>query len=117
MAMATRPELQPTAARLLELNGSRVLVPIIRGQEATPVLSLGLAIASHASTQGVLLGLVEIPASDAGLQMAVAKRSRELLSWIAAADHRCDRPRLSNLHPTARDRDCRPRRVHAAATR
>lgn len=87
--MATRPEFQPTAARLLELNGTRVLVPIIRGQEAAPLLSLGIAIASHASTQGVLLGLVEIPASDAGLQMAVAKRSRELLSWIAAADHLC----------------------------
>jgi len=87
--MAMLPEFQPTAAGLPELNRNRVLVPIMRGQEAAPLLSLGSAIARHASTQGVLLGLVEIPASHVGLQMAVAKRSRELLSWIAAADYEC----------------------------
>jgi len=39
-----------------------------------------------------VLGLVEIPALPAGLQMAIAKRSRELLRWIAATDYECHTP-------------------------
>ncbi|MHB8588458.1 MAG: universal stress protein [Candidatus Dormibacteraceae bacterium] len=88
--MATRSESYPLAlAAIPELDRARVLVPIIRGQAAAPLLSLGDAIARRGSTQGVVLGLVEIPASRGGLQMAVAKRSRELLRWIAATDYEC----------------------------
>ena len=69
------------------LDRARVLVPIIRGQGAAPLLSLGDAIARSGSTQGVVLGLVEIPSSRIGLQIAATKRSRELLRWIAATDY------------------------------
>jgi nucleotide-binding universal stress UspA family protein len=85
--MALRSEYQPVAEAILELDRARVLVPIIRGQAAAPLLSLGDAIARRSSTQGVVLGLVEIPTSPRGLQMAVANRSRELLRWIAATDY------------------------------
>ena len=85
--MATRAEYQPAVAGIPGLDRGRVLVPIIRGQAAAPLLSLGDAIARRYSTQGVVLGLVEVPASNGGLQIAVAERSRELLRWIAATDY------------------------------
>src|SRR5487761_25086 len=85
--MALRSEYQPVAAAILELDRARALVPIIRGQAAAPLLSLADAIARRSSTQGVVLGLVEIPASPGGIQMAVAERSRALLRWISATDY------------------------------
>jgi len=85
--MATRTEYQSAVAAIPELDRARVLVPIIRGQVAAPLLSLGDAIARRSSTQGVVLGLVEVPASQGGLQVPVANRSRELLRWIAATDY------------------------------
>lgn len=85
--MATRPEYQPDLAAIPELERARVLVPIIRGQAAAPLLSLGDAIAHRSSTQGVVLGLVEFPDPQCGLQVAVATRTRELLRWIAATDY------------------------------
>jgi len=86
--VATRSErYTSTLAASPELDRARVLVPIIRGQAAAPLLSLGDAIARRSSTRGVVLGLVEIPSSPSGLQIAAAKRSRELLRWIAATDY------------------------------
>lgn len=85
--MATRDVYQPAVGGFPGLDRGRVLVPIIRGQSAAPLLSLGDAIARRSSTQGVVLGLVEVPPSSGVLQMAVANRSRELLRWIAATDY------------------------------
>lgn len=86
--MATPSELYPSAlAAIAELDRPRVLVPIVRGQAAAPLLSLGDAIARRSATRGVVLGLVEIPAPRGGLQMAVAEQARALLRWIAATDY------------------------------
>lgn len=85
--MASRAEYQPAIAGMPGLVRGRVLVPIIRGQAAAPLLSLGDAIARRSSIQGVVLGLVEVPASSGGLQIGATNRSRELLRWIAATDY------------------------------
>jgi nucleotide-binding universal stress UspA family protein len=88
--VATPADLYPAApAAMPELDRPRVLVPIVRGQAAAPLLSLGDAIARRGATRGLLLGLVEVPASHGGLQMAVAERARALLRWIAATDYEC----------------------------
>jgi len=62
---------------------ARVLVPIIRGQVAAPIVSLANAIARSGSERGLVLGLVETSLSKAP-RMAAAERSRDLLRWIAA---------------------------------
>jgi len=100
--MALRSEYQPVAAAILELDRARALVPIIRGQAAAPLLSLADAIARRSSTQGVVLGLVEIPASPGGIQMAVAERSRALLHWISATDY--ERHAVEGGHLTVQTR-------------
>jgi formate-nitrite transporter family protein len=85
--VATRVEYRPAVAAIPGLDRGRVLVPVIRGQAAAPLLSLGDAIARRSSTTGVVLGLVEVARSRGGLQTAVANRSRDLLRWIAATDY------------------------------
>jgi nucleotide-binding universal stress UspA family protein len=67
--------------------GNGVLVPIIRGQAAAPLLSLGDAIAQQGGGAGTVLGLVEIPTTWLGLTTPTAERSRQLLRWIAATDY------------------------------
>ena len=69
------------------LSGGGVLVPIIRGQTAGPLLSLGDALARQAGGRGTVLGLVEIPTTWLGLTTPTTKRSRQLLRWIAATDY------------------------------
>jgi nucleotide-binding universal stress UspA family protein len=86
--VGTPAELYPPALEAIPaLDRPRVLVPIVRGQAAAPLLSLGDAIARRGTNRGMLLGLVEVPASYRGLQMAVAERARALLRWIAATDY------------------------------
>ena len=78
--------------------GNRVLVPVIWGQSAAPLLSIGDAIAGHCPSRGVVLGLVEIPSRWSGLVTSAMVRSRELLQWIASNDYALEagrRPRLS----------------------
>jgi nucleotide-binding universal stress UspA family protein len=74
----------PAPAQLREVRN--VLVPIIRGQAAGPLLDIGAAIAGRNASGGTALGLVEIRASR-GVGVSAAERSRQLLRWIARADH------------------------------
>jgi nucleotide-binding universal stress UspA family protein len=62
--------------------GRSVLVPIIRGQAAGPLLDLGEAIAGENPGTSTALGLVELPFSR-GIGISAAERSRQLLHWIA----------------------------------
>lgn len=75
--MASRSEYQLAVAAIPELDRARVLVPILRGQAAAPLLSLADAVARRRSSRGVVLGRVEVSASQSadGLQMTVANRS------------------------------------------
>lgn len=67
--------------------GNRVLVPIIRGQSAASLLSIGDAISRHCPSRGVVLSLVEIPSTWSRMVTSAVVRSRELLRWIAATDY------------------------------
>lgn len=67
--------------------GNRLLVPLIRGQSAASLLTIGDAIAHHCTSSGVVLSLVEIPARWSGAVASAVVRSRELLRWIAECDY------------------------------
>ena len=85
------PRLKPAALRaavgaIRATFPGRVLVPIIRGQPAAPILSIADAVARSGSAKGLVLGLVEMSASDSN-QLTAAERSRGLLRWIAATSY------------------------------
>jgi nucleotide-binding universal stress UspA family protein len=91
LAAGNNPKVKPSASRpaveaLRTTQPARVLVPIIRGQVAGPILSLANAIARSGSERGLVLGLVETSSSDSA-QIAATERSRDLLRWIAATGH------------------------------
>jgi nucleotide-binding universal stress UspA family protein len=67
--------------------GKRVLVPLVRGQSAASLLSIGDAIAAHCPSRGIVLSLVEIPTRWSNVVASAVVRSRELLRWIAANDY------------------------------
>jgi nucleotide-binding universal stress UspA family protein len=67
--------------------GNRVLVPVIWGQSAAPLLSIGDAIADDCPSRGVVLSLVEISTRRPGIVTSAVMRSREQLRWIAASDY------------------------------
>lgn len=67
--------------------GNRVLVPLIRGQSAAFLLSIGDAVAEQCPSRGIVLSLVEIPSRWSGMVASAVVRSRELLRWIAATDY------------------------------
>src|SRR5919108_71672 len=71
-------------------TGNRLLVPVIRGQSAASLLSIGDAIAARLPSGGVVLSLVEIPPTWSGMVTSAVVRSRELLRWIAASDYEPD---------------------------
>jgi hypothetical protein len=73
-----------------------VLVPILRAQAAGPLIEIGDALAGRGSSEGQVLGLVEVPSGRiGGLRGEVTERQRELLRWIAATDQ----PLLSGQGP------------------
>ena len=76
---------RPAVEAIRTTHPPRVIVPIVRGQAAAPILGLAEAIARSGSERGLVLGLVETSISDP--QIAAAERSRELLRWIAATGH------------------------------
>lgn len=69
---------------------NRVLVPLVRGQSAASLLSIGDAIAGDCQSRGVVLSLVEIPSRWSGMVTSAVVRSRDLLRWIAATDYEAD---------------------------
>lgn len=87
----------PTLPAELTQPWNRVLVPVIRGQSAAPLLSIGDAIAGHCPSRGVVLSLVEIPSRWSGMVTSSVGRSRELLRWIAASDYEFELGRTERL--------------------
>jgi len=77
--------------------GNRVLVPVIQGQSAAFLLSIGDAIAGQCPSRGVVLSLVEIPSIWSGMATSAVVRSRELLRWIAASDYQSGAGRTERL--------------------
>jgi hypothetical protein len=77
-----------------------VLVPILRAQAAGPLIEVGDALAAQPGSEGLVLGLVEVPRGGAGrLTSTVRERQHDLLRWIAASDRpaREPAPRLGVL--------------------
>ena len=65
----------------------QLLVPILRAQTATSVLSVADALSASNAGQGHVLGVVEVPRARADHVAAqVAGRRHDLLRWIAAID-------------------------------
>jgi nucleotide-binding universal stress UspA family protein len=65
----------------------QLLVPILRAQTATAVLSVADALSASNAGQGHVLGVVEVPRADTdNLGAQVAQRRHDLLRWIAAID-------------------------------
>jgi hypothetical protein len=65
----------------------QLLVPILRAQTATAVLSVADALSAANSGQGHVLGVVEVPRGPTdNLAAQVAQRRHDLLRWIAAID-------------------------------
>jgi nucleotide-binding universal stress UspA family protein len=65
----------------------QLLVPILRAQTATAVLSVADALSAANSGQGQVLGVVEVPRGPTdNLAAQVAGRRHDLLRWIAAID-------------------------------
>src|SRR2546423_2790833 len=65
----------------------QLLVPILRAQTATAVLSVADALSGSNAGQGHVLGVVEVPRADTdNLGAQVAQRRHDLLRWIAAID-------------------------------
>lgn len=65
----------------------QLLVPILRAQTATSVLSVADALSTSNAGRGQVLGVVEVPRAHAdNLGSTVAQRRHDLLRWIAAID-------------------------------
>ena len=78
-------------------ESKRVLVPLVRGQTARPLLSFGDALLSDQTPgDGVVLGIVENARHNHSLPTADLDRVREMLKWIAQADYDHDgKPAMS----------------------
>jgi nucleotide-binding universal stress UspA family protein len=75
---------------------TRVLAPVLMGQMARPVISVGDALASSPGGSGSVLGLVEIRAGRDNEVFAQEQRRRDMLRWIAGLEYDGDvRRRLS----------------------
>ena len=70
-----------------------MLVPILRAQAAGPLIEVGDALAARPGSQGLVLGLVEVPRGGMGrLRGGVRERQHDLLRWIAASDRPAHEP-------------------------
>ena len=81
----------------------RVLVPVLMGQMARPIMSIGDALASLPGASGNLLALVEIRSGRDNEVFAQDQRRRDMLRWVAGLDYSSEiRRRLSiSLRMTA----------------
>jgi len=65
-----------------------VLVPLVRGQTARPLLSVGDALISRgAAGSGVVLGLVETGKLSSDAASTDLERVRDMLKWISGSDY------------------------------
>lgn len=65
----------------------RVLVPVLKGQMARPILSIGDALLAFPGASGSLLALVEADPNVAGRLATQDERRREMLRWVAGLDY------------------------------
>ncbi|HKC19088.1 MAG TPA: universal stress protein, partial [Candidatus Dormibacteraeota bacterium] len=65
----------------------RVLVPVLMGQMARPIISVGDALASTPGASGNLLALVEIRSGRDNEVFAQERRRRDLLLWVAGLEY------------------------------
>lgn len=82
---------------------ARVLVPVLMGQMARPIISVGDALASSPGASGSLLALVEIRSGRDHEVFAQDRRRRDLLLWLAGLEYSSEvRRRMGvNLRLTA----------------
>ena len=66
---------------------TRVLVPVLIGQMARPIISIGDALASLPGASGNLLALVEIRSGRDNEIFAQDQRRRDMLQWVAGLDY------------------------------
>lgn len=65
----------------------RVLVPVLMGQLARPIISVGDALASVPGASGRLLALVDIRSGRDNEVFAQERRRRDLLLWVAGLEY------------------------------
>lgn len=68
----------------------RVLVPVLIGQMARPIISLGDALAASPGASGHLLALVEIRSGRDNEVFAQEQRRRDMLRWVASLEYSSD---------------------------
>lgn len=74
----------------------RVLVPVLMGQLARPIIGIGDALASPPAASGSLLALVEIRSGRDNEVFAQEQRRRDMLTWLAGLEYSSEvRRRLS----------------------
>ena len=75
----------------------RVLVPVLVGQSARPIISLGDALASSPGASGHMLALVDIRSGRDGGLFAQEQRRRDTLLWLAGQEYSNDVRRRMGL--------------------
>ena len=65
----------------------RVLVPVIKGQMARPIVSLGDALLAFPGASGSLLALVEADPTITGRLGTQDERRRDMLRWVASLEY------------------------------
>lgn len=68
----------------------RVLVPVLLGQMAQPIISIGDALAGSSGGSGTVLALVEIRSGRDNEVFAQEQRRREMLRWVAGLEYTSD---------------------------
>ena len=68
----------------------RILVPVLMGQMARPVISIGDALAISPGASGTLLALVEIRSGRDNEVFAQEQRRRDMLRWVAGLEYDSD---------------------------
>ena len=68
----------------------RVLVPVLMGQAARPIISLGDALAASPGATGHMLALVEIRSGRDNRVFAQEHRRRDTLLWLAGQEYSSD---------------------------
>jgi nucleotide-binding universal stress UspA family protein len=75
----------------------RVLVPVLMGQAAQPIISLGDALAASPGGSGHMLALVEIRSGRDNEVFAQERRRRDMLLWLAGQEYSNDVRRRMGL--------------------
>jgi nucleotide-binding universal stress UspA family protein len=65
----------------------RVLVPVLKGQMARPIVSVGDALLAFPGASGSLLAIVEADPTVPGSLAPQSERRRDMLRWVAGLDY------------------------------